>query len=166
MSYTKEDFYKSTLEKAIGDIQARCFNEGIPCFMTFAIADDDNKTTYRTEVVSPAAAGRELSDDHIYRHMSILSGFSTVPPQSLMPGVTEYVEELEGGKVESVDSQLPDDILSVEVPAEGEASAEDAPAAKPKKSTKAKEKPEKEVKKTTRKKKAPEKAEKEEADDE
>ena len=56
-----------------------CNEYKIPMFATFAISDDGSNTAYSTEIVTAASLGITISDDHLVKHASILSGWDTIP---------------------------------------------------------------------------------------
>lgn len=47
--------------------------------MTFAVADDGEKTIYKNEMLSAKALDQDLSNDQIVKHALVTDGFDVVP---------------------------------------------------------------------------------------
>ena len=81
--YSKE--YDEKIKPLIFKLRKQCYHAGIPMFVTCAVADDGNKTTYKSEMLSPRVTQKEVSQNYIADMVNILNGFTTIPP-------TEQVE--------------------------------------------------------------------------
>lgn len=70
----KNDVYKSQLADKVSEIRKICIQEKIPCFMSFAVKDDGNKTEYQHEMVSTGLADEPLSQNYIADFVNIING--------------------------------------------------------------------------------------------
>ena len=78
--FDKKQVYETELQGAAERLARMCYERGLPCFISVAVADDGNRTEYRNEAVSPDKAHAELSDDQISRHINVCNGFHTKLP--------------------------------------------------------------------------------------
>ena len=76
--YDKTDVKKEIQEK-IDELKAICGRESLPMFVSLAISNDEEKTTYMSDFVDPILLGLNLNDDKMHEHMKVLEGFVTVP---------------------------------------------------------------------------------------
>lgn len=94
--YNKTKKYEDDILPLMKRILIYCNEYNIPMFATFAVSDDGKKTTYNTEVVTAASLGLTISEDHLVKHASILSGWDTIP-------VAQPSEFLDEDDLESLD---------------------------------------------------------------
>ena len=72
---------KNEIIKKIDELLELCQYRNAPMFVTVAMDDDGNATTYHNRMYSAKAHNIKLSDDHIAKHMLIANGFAAVPPR-------------------------------------------------------------------------------------
>lgn len=70
----KNNIYQSQLADKVSEIRKICIQERIPCFMSFAVKDDGDKTEYQHEMVSTGLADESLSQDYIADFINIING--------------------------------------------------------------------------------------------
>lgn len=81
MTYNKSTIYHTEIEPVVKKLTALCYEKGLPCFISVALANNDEGwTDYASDLVSPDKVNVELNDDHISRHVNILNGFHTKLP--------------------------------------------------------------------------------------
>jgi hypothetical protein len=83
--FNKESVYETQINATAKALAALCYKNGIPMFFSAAVAntDDGSRTEYRTEFVSAAKVGVDLTDDQLSRHVNVKNGFNTVMPKEL-----------------------------------------------------------------------------------
>lgn len=107
--YDKEQVYKQRLKKLVTDLKLICISEKIPMFITFAVADDGNKTKYIHDMVL-SAAGRELSENRIAKILLYLNRFPVSMPDYILKDIAELEDYL--GKFRAVkESSAEEDIF-------------------------------------------------------
>ena len=88
--YDKNAIYKKYLKDMVEEMRYICDMNHIPFFATFAVANDDKKTTYISEAVATGSREYNLTENRINKHLLINSGFIVEPPaQSLPMSMTE-----------------------------------------------------------------------------
>lgn len=93
MAYARQSEYDSEIKEHVKEILLKCSKYHIPCFLTFAVADDDKETTYVTEILSAASEGVTLHDDQIVKNAMVAGGFEVVPKKEA-PAFEEEMEVL------------------------------------------------------------------------
>ena len=95
----KYDEYELIIAPLVFSLKQRCYECGIPFFISAAVANLDGGTVYKNEMVSPLMVNADLLDDKISRYVNVLSGFNTVLPKEAieieMPPLGEDEEEIE-----------------------------------------------------------------------
>ena len=89
--YNKEKEYDTRIKEYVKTILLICEQEKIPVFMSFAVANENNETTYVNEMVSAGFENVVLYDDHIARHALVVNGFD-VTPRVIRPVIEEERE--------------------------------------------------------------------------
>ena len=84
-NYNKNDVYKKYLKDMVEEIRYICDMNHIPFFATFAVANNDNSTTYISEAVATGSREYELTENRINKHLLINSGFIVEPPAQAVP---------------------------------------------------------------------------------
>lgn len=79
MSYSEKEIYENKIHDCVRKILVVCAEHKIPVFMTFAVADDGEKTIYKNEMLSAKALDQDLSNDQIAKHALVTDGFDVVP---------------------------------------------------------------------------------------
>ena len=82
--YDKKEYYKEKIAPLIKEIKLLCDREHIPMFISIPIQDDGRDTIYQSSMLSCAAVGVKLSDDHLPKFACILNGFDVVPYKSMI----------------------------------------------------------------------------------
>lgn len=72
---------KEKIAKPLKEIMNVCRENEIPVFFAVAVTDDGEKTEYLSEILSPAVAEKELTDDKITKMLNVMNGFDTLPPR-------------------------------------------------------------------------------------
>ncbi len=75
--FTKQ--YEEEITPLLRQVFLLCHQYGIPMFMTFAVGNDEEKTTYRTEQISALNVDRKLTRNYIPRLIDVMNGFEVVP---------------------------------------------------------------------------------------
>jgi len=83
-SFDQTESYKETIEPELRKLAAKCYSLGIPFFAAVAIKEDGIKTEYKYQMVSPAVAAREISDDRISRFCNVVKGYEVVSPNDMI----------------------------------------------------------------------------------
>lgn len=81
MKYNNTKKYEQEIEPLVKQIVEKCNDLKIPMFFTFAVADNNRETTYRSRMVDAEFLGLELTDDKIRDHLNVMNGFTTIYPQ-------------------------------------------------------------------------------------
>ena len=89
--YNRKDLYDKYVKEYVRKILLVCDSYHIPMFMTFAVANDKDGTTYVNEMLSAAAEGEVLKDDKLVKHALVTDGF-TVVPKITIPSFEEEME--------------------------------------------------------------------------
>lgn len=72
--------YTAHVKPVLDELERQCQLYGLPLFATIAYADDGNKTSYDTKMLSATASSKELTDDKLPSHLLImLKGFRATP---------------------------------------------------------------------------------------
>lgn len=82
-SYDKTDYYNEAIASLIEEVEKRCKSAEIPFFFTAAVAEQNNKTEYRSVGLTPLPMGKHLSNDQIAQHINVTLGLETVLPEML-----------------------------------------------------------------------------------
>lgn len=77
--YDKEKEWKKYCEEPLRKIMQYCNIYQIPCFITAAIKNDENGTTYLNDGVMTGSTDVHLTEDHIKYHMMVAGGCRAVP---------------------------------------------------------------------------------------
>lgn len=72
---------KSKIMKPLTEIVKTCKENSIPFFFAIPTSDNGKQTEYFSEILSPAVAEQELSDDKITKMLNVMNGFETIPPR-------------------------------------------------------------------------------------
>lgn len=91
--YNNQTAYKQKLLPLIKQLEKECYKANIPFFMTFAVEDDEIKTTYESEIYDENAAGIKLSQSYINKMACVLNGFVLVPNSNFLPDDSIPTEE-------------------------------------------------------------------------
>lgn len=78
--FSKKSVFESKIRELSREILMHCSQHQIPVFMSFAVENDDEKTTYVNELLSPAFLGVELTDNKFPNHALVMDGWRTIPP--------------------------------------------------------------------------------------
>lgn len=92
MEYNKETNYNEKIKEKVDSLLLACRVEGIPCFVSVAVANDNKKTLYKSDSITPNSLKVKLTDDKISSHINVLNGFKTVPYTEI------YKEKNEGSE--------------------------------------------------------------------
>lgn len=66
----------------------------LPFFFTMAVADNEEKTEYRKELLTAQICRKKLANDLIRKHMLVEGGFEPIPPrESLTVNMEEIMNE-------------------------------------------------------------------------
>lgn len=76
-----KNIVKTKIAKPLGEIAKVCRENKIPFFFAVPVFNDEEKTDYYTEILSPAVAEQELTDDKITKMLNVMNGFDTLPPR-------------------------------------------------------------------------------------
>ena len=79
-----EKIIKSRLAAPLTEIMKICKQEKIPFFFSAVASDDETKTKYFSEILTPMALGTEIADDKITKMMGVLNGFDVIPPREML----------------------------------------------------------------------------------
>ena len=58
-----------------------CALNDIPFFFTACVANNDEKSAYRSEGISPESLGFSIADNHFANHINVANGFDTIPKE-------------------------------------------------------------------------------------
>lgn len=83
--YDLSNEYDQKVRPLVEEVQKACYKLNIPFFMTFAVGDNDKKTTFRSEIYDEVAAGISLTQDYINKMACVLNGFIVVPSEAYLP---------------------------------------------------------------------------------
>ena len=75
--YNKRDYYNEVIKPAIEEIKENCVIHGLPMFFAACVANNEEESSYETEIVSPFTHGIELKEDHFPQHLMVTLGFKT-----------------------------------------------------------------------------------------
>ncbi len=75
--FTKQ--YEEEITPLLRQVFLLCHQYGIPLFMTFAVGNDEEETTYRTQQISCINVDRKLTRNYIPRLIDVMNGFEIVP---------------------------------------------------------------------------------------
>ena len=75
---SKQDIYEQEIMEHVSNIIAICRRQKIPCFMTFAVGDNEKDETYITKMVSPSSVYANIQPDLIAEHVKMHNGFRAV----------------------------------------------------------------------------------------
>lgn len=76
--YDREAVYKEEIDPLLRKIMQVCAMNGIPCFVTFAVKNDDKGTKYVSDMYSAITNDIALKDDNICKMANVLNGFDVV----------------------------------------------------------------------------------------
>ena len=79
--YSKEA--EREIVPVIDELRLKCLKYGLPVFVTLAVADNGEKTSYISKSLSPTACGKKLSTNLIARHALIVRGFIPIMPNEV-----------------------------------------------------------------------------------
>lgn len=80
--YDKKDVFDKQMKPVLDELVSICRNHKIPFFYTACVANDDEHSEYRSDVVSPVGYDVILSDDKISKHIGVTAGFDVVPSRA------------------------------------------------------------------------------------
>lgn len=83
-NFDKTNEYDTKLSGMMREMIKYCSVNGIPVFISACIKNDNKESVYRSDMVSAASAGVNLTDDRLIRYVNVLNGFDTVPPADKM----------------------------------------------------------------------------------
>ena len=95
-NYDKKKVYNKYLKNLVEEVRYICDMNNIPFFATFAVANDDDKTTYISEAVATGSRDITLTDNRINKHLLVNTGFIVSPPAQAVPmakSELEYIAE-------------------------------------------------------------------------
>lgn len=98
--YNKNTVYKKYVKDLVEEIRFICDMNHIPFFATFAVENDENKTTYISEAVATGSRGYDLADNRITKHLLINTGFIVAPPAQAVPMAASELEYIAQGLTE------------------------------------------------------------------
>jgi len=78
----KADFEENILP-TLTDLVRRCTALNIPIYICAAVKNDENKTTYVQDGVSPFVAGLTLADDWYVKMLNVTLGFETIRKEDM-----------------------------------------------------------------------------------
>ena len=91
MDYSRKDIYDHEIKDLVKQILLICDHHHIPVFMSFAVENSKEKTTYVNEMLSAAAEGLTLKDDKLVKHALVMDNFDVVPKVT----IPVFEEEME-----------------------------------------------------------------------
>lgn len=94
--FDRSELYEKHVKEHVKKALLACDFHHIPAFLTFAVANDKDGTTYVTEMLSAAAEGEVLKDDRLVKHALVMDGF-TVVPKITIPSFEEEMEVVDDG---------------------------------------------------------------------
>lgn len=80
--FDKSAKYSKEIEPLIVQLKAACNLYQIPFFVSCAVFDDGEKTTYKSDMISAYGNGIQLAQDMFPKFANVLNGFETVLPSS------------------------------------------------------------------------------------
>lgn len=79
--YDQSEKYSAEIAEMVFELRKKCFEAGIPFFVSCAVSDDGKHTEYVNDMISPADIDKKLSQDKIAEYVKMLNGFIAVPEQ-------------------------------------------------------------------------------------
>lgn len=76
--YDKKEIYDKEIAPKIKELASLCIVNQIPVFISTCITNDEEKSTYKHELVAPDVQGLRLTDDMFIRFLNVTLGFDTV----------------------------------------------------------------------------------------
>ncbi len=76
--YNKEDIYNEKIKPLVKEVMRLSSIHNIPSFITFAVANDGELTTYISDMHSAVTNDICLKDDNIVKMANVLNGFDVV----------------------------------------------------------------------------------------
>ena len=110
-TFNKKAVYRDKIEPIINQLKSVCNVENLPMFVTVAIANDENGTTYKNEIIY-ASTDTRLADHKIGKLLLLLNEFQTQPPlhiQACARDLQEYLDKLRISSADTVPVGLKDD---------------------------------------------------------
>lgn len=95
--YNKNNVYKKYVKDLVEEIRFICDMNHIPFFATFAVENNEKKTTYVSEAVATGSRGYDLTDNRINKHLLINTGFIVAPPAQAVPMAESELEYIAQG---------------------------------------------------------------------
>lgn len=76
-NFNNTEIFHNEVESKLNDIKTLCLMYKIPCFFAFAIENNDEKTTYLSELLSAGAQSITLKDNKFPDLVNVMNGFGT-----------------------------------------------------------------------------------------
>lgn len=88
-TFSKRDIYDTKIKDHVKRILLMCDEYNIPMFMTFAVENNPQNTTYVSEMRSAAACDLVLTNDRLVKHALVMNDFEVIPKLSAPAYETE-----------------------------------------------------------------------------
>ena len=76
-NFNKKAKYDEHIKEKMEEVKKLLEEHEIPYFFTACIANSENGTEYKSEVLSPESLGFSVEENHMEDHINILNGFTT-----------------------------------------------------------------------------------------
>lgn len=94
----------------LDELIRQCRIYQVPFFWTACVANGSHGSVYHSDCAGPASMGLTLRDDQIAKHLSILRGFTPVPPCTGDP-----VHDMPSSFLTEAESEEPDEMNDEDV---------------------------------------------------
>lgn len=95
MEYNKNKEYHEEIEPLVNELTLKCRIANMPCFISVAVENTKENTSYINDAVTPHSVNVKLTNDKIADHMNVLNGFRTVPSVSTYSKVATKLHDTE-----------------------------------------------------------------------
>lgn len=82
-NYDNTQIYEEQIAPMIAEIEKICTENKMPFFATVAVANDENKTVYKSLAKTPIPMDVVLTNEHITKHINVLNGFEIILPEHI-----------------------------------------------------------------------------------
>lgn len=90
--------YSAEIAPLVQELKEKCYALGMPMFFCAAVAENENETSYRNEMLSAEIVRQNLKDDRIAKMVNVVMGYDVV--MSSKPQEIEF--SVEDGEDETI----------------------------------------------------------------